>query len=102
MRVAIREVRPPIVVRQIQRYIVHRRALAQHKTRTLKIRSDVGHHDPPRILLIKNRSSIEAPTRILDTFGSVGPTVSDELIDSHQEMTIGFSFHVERRRTKDW
>src|SRR5262249_45070038 len=98
--VAVREVRPAIILRQVDRYIVCGLALSHQETDALQIPGHIRHHNPPQILLIEHSRGIKVPTRIFDTFDNVEPAVTDQLIDSLKKVAISFCLHIKWRSAK--
>ena len=92
------EARPRVVVRQVERDVVRRPALAQQEAHPLQVARDVGHHDPPRVLVVEDAGRVEAPAGVGHAVGRVGPAVADELVDALEEVQVGLRLHVERRR----
>jgi hypothetical protein len=76
------EMRPGIAVGKIQSHVVLGLPLAKQGANSLQISRDVRHYEPPGILIVQSASRIEAPSGILDTFRSVRPTVTYQLVDS--------------------
>ena len=61
---------------------------------------DTSHHGVPGIVLVKDRGGIERPPRLADLRCRVRPSVEDEQVFAHDEVDVGFSFHIERRGAK--
>ena len=95
------EVRPRVVDRQVERDVVDRLALAQQEADALQVAREVGHHDPPGVLVVEDAGRVEPPAGIRHAVGGVGPAVADELVDALQEVQVGFGLHVERRGPED-
>ena len=92
------ESRPRIVVRQVERDVVRRLALAQQEAHALHVAGDVGHHDPPGVLLVVDAGGVEPPAGVRNAVGGVRPSVADELVDALEEVQVRLRLQVERSR----
>ncbi len=89
------EVRPGVVIGQVDRHVIGRLPLTEDEAEPLEIARQVRHHDPPRVLLVEYPGGVEPPPRIRDPFRGVRPAMADELVDPLQEMQVGLRLHVE-------
>ena len=94
------ELRPRVVVRQVERDVVPGLTLTQDEAHPLQVAGEIGHGDPPRVLFVVGARRVEAPARILDALRGVRPAMTDELVDSLEEMEVGLHLQVERSRAK--
>ena len=61
---AQREAGPGVVRGQVERHIVGRLALPQQVADALQVERDIGHHQPPRVVIVEHRRRVEAPSRL--------------------------------------
>ena len=98
---AEREMREGIVGGQVDRDVVGGLALPQQEADALQVRGDVGHDEPPGVVIVEDGGGVESPAGLAGFGRGIRKAVADELIDALQEMQVGLGLHVEGRGAED-
>ena len=97
-----REAGPGVVGGEEDGDLVGGFALAEEPADALDVAGDVGHDGVPGVVVVEGGGGVEDQPGSGTLIGrGVRPAVADDLVFSHDEVDVGFGFHIERRGSKD-